>query len=82
MTREELSLEIQAIAREVFQKPDLVVTDDMGAADVDTWTSLSFTQFVSAIEQKFGFKFKLMELLQLRNMGVVIDATLKHVCNE
>lgn len=79
MTREELSLEIQSIAREVFQKPELVITDAMGAADVDTWTSLSFTQFVSAIEQKYAFKFKLLELLQLRNMGAVIDATLKHV---
>lgn len=79
MTREELSLEIQAIAREVFQKPELVITDAMSAADVDTWTSLSFTQFISAIEQKFAFKFKLMELLQLRAMGAVIDTTLKHI---
>lgn len=79
MTREELSLEIQAIAREVFQKPELVITDAMSAADVDTWTSLSFTQFISAIEQKFAFKFKLMELLQLRAMGAVIDTTLKHL---
>lgn len=79
MTREELSLEIQTIAREVFQKPELVITDAMGAADVDTWTSLSFTQFVSAIEQKYAFKFKLMELLQLRTIGAVIDTTLKHI---
>ena len=79
MTREEITLEIQSIAREVFQKPELVVTDAMSTADVDTWTSLSFTQFISAIEQKFGFKFKLMELLQLRNMGAVVDATMKHI---
>ena len=79
MTREKLSLEIQAIAREVFQKPELVITEAMGAADVDTWTSLSFTQFISAIEQKFAFKFKLMELLQLRTIGAVIDTTLKHI---
>ncbi len=79
MTREELTLEIQTIAREVFQKPELVISDAIGAADVDTWTSLSFTQFISAIEQKFGFKFKLMELLQLRTMGAVIDTTLKHI---
>ena len=79
MTREELSLEIQPIAREVFQKPELVITDAMSAADVDAWTSLSFTQFISAIEQKFAFKFKLMELLQLRAMCAVIDTTLKHL---
>lgn len=79
MTREEITLEIQSIAREVFQKPELVITDSMGAPDVDTWTSLSFTQFIASIEQKYAFKFKLMELLQLRSIGAVIDTTLKHI---
>ena len=81
MNRDELLKEIEAIAREVFQKPELVVNDSMSAADVDTWTSLSFMQFLTVIEDKYGFKFKMMELLQLRNMGAVIDATLRHVNN-
>ena len=79
MTREELKNEIQTIAREIFAKPELVITDAMGAADVDTWTSLAFMQFLTVIEDKYGFKFKMMELLQLRNMGAVIDATFKHI---
>ena len=78
MDRDELKLEIQGIAREIFDKPELEINDAMGAADVDTWTSLSFMQFLTAIEDKYGFKFKMMELLQLRNIGAVIDATLKH----
>lgn len=79
MDREELKEQIQAIARDVFQKPELMLYDSMGATDVDTWTSLSFMQFLTAIEDKYGFRFKMMELLQLRNMGAVIDATLKHI---
>ena len=79
MEREDLKNEIQEIAREIFAKPELEITNAMGAADVDTWTSLSFMQFLTAIEDKYGFKFKMMELLQLRNMGAVIDATMKHV---
>lgn len=81
MNREELKVEIEAIARETFQKPELVITDAMSATDVDTWTSLSFMQFLTAIEDKYCFKFKMMELLQLRNMGAVIDATLHRVNN-
>ena len=81
MNRENLVKEIQEIAREIFAKPELVVTDAMSATDVDTWTSLSFMQFLTAIEDKYGFKFKMMELLQLRNMGAVINATLRHVDN-
>ena len=79
MNREELKNEIQVIARDIFAKPELEINDTMGAADVDTWTSLSFMQFLTAIEDKYGFKFKMMELLQLRNMGAVIDSTLRHV---
>lgn len=79
MDRDTLKNEIQAIAREIFVKPDLEITDAMGAADVDTWTSLSFMQFLTAIEDKYGFSFKMMELLQLRNIGTVIDGTLKHI---
>lgn len=79
MEREKLKNEIQVIAREIFAKPELVITDTMGASDVETWTSLSFMQFLTAIEDKYGFKFKMMELLQMRNIGAVIDATLKHI---
>lgn len=79
MNRDVLKNEIQAIARDVFQKPELVVNDALSSADVDTWTSLSFTQFIAAIERQYGFKFKLMELLQLRTIGAILDATLKHL---
>lgn len=79
MNRDNLVNEIQEIAREIFAKSELVISDAMNASDVDTWTSLSFMQFLTAIEDKYGFKFKMMELLQLRNMGAVIDATLKHI---
>jgi acyl carrier protein len=81
MEKSELVKEIEAIARDIFGKPELVITDVLSAADVDTWTSLSFMQFLTAIEDKYGFKFKMMELLQLRNMGAVIDATFKHLSN-
>ena len=79
MEREDLQNEIQVIAREIFAKPELAITDATSATDVDTWTSLSFMQFLTAIEEKYGFRFKMMELLQLRNMGAVIDTTLKHI---
>ena len=79
MNRNDLISEIQVIAREVFNNKELVLTDALSAVDVDTWTSLSFMQFVTAIEDKYAFKFKMMELLQMRNMGAVIDVTLKHI---
>lgn len=79
MTREELTKEIQDLARHAFEMPELVLTDALSAADVDTWTSLSFMNLLTAIENRYGFRFKMMELLQLQNMGAVIDVTWSHV---
>lgn len=79
MTREELSAEIQDMARQTFGKPDLVLTDALNATDVDTWTSLSFMNLLTEIENRYGFRFKMMELLRLQNMGAVIDVTMTHL---
>lgn len=78
MTREELITELTPIVRAVFQKPELELTDELNGTNVDTWTSLTFTQLLGEIEKKYGFKFKMMELLKLKNMGAIIDSVLKH----
>lgn len=79
MNREEIIEKLTPIAQQIFADDALVLNDDLSAANVANWTSLSFMQFLTEIENQFGFKFKMMELLQLRNMGAVVDATLKHV---
>lgn len=79
MTREEVAEKITPIAREVFAQPELVLRDDVSADNLPTWTSLSFTQFLTEIENQFGFKFKMMELLKMQNMGAIIETVLKHL---
>ena len=73
MTREEIIERLTPIARRIFQKEDMVLTDDLSAQTVDTWTSLAFMQLLTAIEEQFEFKFKMMELLNLKNMGDIIN---------
>lgn len=79
MTKEEIIDKIEPIAREVFAQPDLVVKDDLSAATLSTWTSLSFTHFLTEIESVFEFKFKMMEILKMRDMGGIIAMIEKHV---
>lgn len=79
MTREQLLDELTLIARDVFNMPELVLSDSLSASDVETWTSLTFMQFLTHIETKYKFRFKIMELLCLKNMGAVVDATLNHI---
>ncbi len=78
MDRKEILEKLTPIARTVFESPELVLTDDMSSETMDKWTSLSFMQLLTAIEQEFGFRFKMMELLSLKNMGDIINTIAKH----
>ncbi len=79
MTREEIIKKLTPITQRVLRKDNLTIVDDLSAENVDTWTSLSFMVLLTEIESQFGFKFKMMEILKLQNMGAIIDAIAKHV---
>lgn len=79
MTREEIISQLTPIAQAMLKDDTLVVSDDLSAANVPTWTSLSFMMLLTEIENHFGFKFKMMEILKLQNMGAIIDSILTHV---
>lgn len=79
MTREEIIEKLTPIARTIFENQDMVLADDMSADNVATWTSLAFMQFLTEIENQFGFKFKMMELFNLKTMGNIIASIEKHM---
>ena len=79
MNREEVIEKLTPIARAIFENQELVLSDDMSADNVATWTSLSFMQFLTEIENQFGFKFKMMELFNLKTMGNIIDSITTHM---
>lgn len=78
MDREEIISRLTPIARVVFDEPNLELTEDLSPETLDAWTSLTFMQLLSAIEQDFSIKFKMMELLSLKTMGDIIQALSKH----
>lgn len=79
MTREEIISQLTPIARAMLKNETLVISDDLSAVNVPTWTSLSFMMLLTEIENHFGFKFKMMEILKLQNMGAIIDSIQTHV---
>lgn len=78
MTREQIIEKLQPIAQRVFSDPKMVISDDLCAENTPTWTSLTFTQFLTEIETVFDIKFKIMEILRMQTMGAIIDVTLSH----
>lgn len=78
MQKEEIIARLTPLARRAFEDPELELEDSQSAENVEAWTSLAFMKLLTDIEQEFGFKFKMMELLSLKNMGDIIDAISKH----
>jgi acyl carrier protein len=61
--------QLTEIFRDTLDEPDLVLTPELSARDVDTWDSLSHIRLIVAIEQEFRIKFGTREIDGLNNVG-------------
>ena len=69
MASDDLYDELTDIFRDVFDDDDIVLSDDMTAADVDDWDSLSHIRLIVAVEQHYGVSFTATEIAALENVG-------------
>ncbi len=60
---------INEIFRKVFNNPTLEINETTTANDVDGWDSISHLSMISAVEKEFDIKFKLKDLMKLKNVG-------------
>ncbi len=81
MNREEIIEKLTPIVRSNLQNESLELRDDLSAENVSTWTSLAFMQMLTDIENEFGIKFKMMELIRLRSLGDIIQSLEAHLAN-
>jgi len=65
--------ELQSIFRDILDQPDLVLTRDSNASNVEDWDSLAHVNLVTAVERRYKIKFALGELQELKNVGDMID---------
>lgn len=79
MNKLEIIEKLTPIVRRCMQDETLVLQDDMSAATVSTWTSMAFMQMLTDIENEFGIKFKMMELLRFKTMGDIILSIEAHM---
>ena len=82
MVREQIIERLTPLVREAFHDDTIVVIDSMSAENVASWTSLSFMQLLSKIEEQFAFKFRIFELLNIHNMGDLVSAIENHFSND
>lgn len=64
---------IQAIFRDQFDDPDLTLSRETSADDIEDWDSLSHVTLIGQIEAEFSVRFALGEIQELNNVGEMID---------
>jgi len=60
---------LQPLFQEILDIPDLVLTREMTAKDIEEWNSLNHIRLISATEQKFGLRLTALEVENLKCVG-------------
>ncbi|MDD6378528.1 MAG: acyl carrier protein [Prevotella sp.] len=79
MEREEVRELLSGIFEVVLNQP-VELTDDMTTDDIDNWDSLTNMTIISEIERQWGIKFKLRDIIRMKNVGDIIDTIIKKAC--
>jgi acyl carrier protein len=70
---------LNQVFREVFNRPDLDITEAMTADDIEEWDSLTHVMLIVASEKAFAVTFTTKEVRSLKNIGDFIALLGKHV---
>jgi acyl carrier protein len=63
---------LKNIFKEVFNDPDLEITEDTTAADVAEWDSFNHLSLIMAIEDEFSVSFTTQEIGKMARVGDLI----------
>ena len=77
MTSEEVFERLNKVFRDVFDDDDITVTETTTSADIDDWDSLEHINLVAAVEQEFGMKFTMGQVVTMKNVGEMVDIILQ-----
>lgn len=73
MEKNEIIEKLTGIFHDVFNDKNIVLSNEMTAADVQNWDSLTHMMMITKVEEVFGIKFRLKELNKLKNVGNLCD---------
>jgi acyl carrier protein len=73
MERSEISSQTYAIVVRILKHDRFEMHDELTAAMVEGWDSLTHMTIISTIEKEFNIQFKLKDLNKLKNMGSLLD---------
>lgn len=79
MSREEVFVKLNEVFRDVFDDEEITVTDTTTADDIEDWDSLEHINLLAAVEQEFGMKFNMGQIVSMKNVGEMADIILSKI---
>ncbi len=73
MSRENVLAKVNEVFHEVFDDDNIVVKEEMTAADIKGWDSLRHITLIEEIEDVFDIRFAMKEVNGMKNVGEMID---------
>lgn len=73
---------LQEILREILDRDDVVLRDELSAADFPDWDSLAHLNIVIAVEKAFGIRFAAAEIAGLKKPGQNIGTFLAMIAQK
>ena len=69
MNQEAIKAKVKAAFVEVLEHDNFELLPETTAKDVEGWESITHMMIISEIEKAFNIKFKLMDLMNMNNVG-------------
>jgi acyl carrier protein len=60
---------LTGVFQDIFDDPNLQITESMTAADVDGWDSLTHIDLIVEVERQFNIKLSTGAVRELKNVG-------------
>lgn len=79
MDRDEVFIKLNEVFRDVFDDESITVTDTTTADDIEEWDSLEHINLLAAVEQEFGMKFDMGQIVTMKNVGEMADIILAKI---
>ncbi len=79
MSKEEVFEKLNEVFRDVFDDEDITVTETTTADDIEDWDSLEHINLLAAVEQEFGMKFNMGQVVSMKNVGEMAEIIMSKI---
>ena len=79
MERSEILQKVEKVFRDVFFDDSITIKYDTTSKDIEGWESLTHISLISSIEDEFNIKFNTKEVINMQNVGDMIDCIIEKI---